>query len=264
MGWLSWLIYGSAVIGSLILSITQGSSWAFTIITTMFMTILVSNATFGIGNWMIVQFLASILPIPAWAIDAIKNGGFIAQLGAKRVAFFISIVESVLVFPINLVLLWLLNFVILQVSILIECRKINGKTLRAAAGSALSGSLAGAIVALAWGILASIPIFIGQILTAIEIGVYTFSFGLLVIPSLLMVIHNIAFGALGNAIAISVGCEGEGFESVNSNSHSTVNSTVNLKVNSKVNYGHNHNDCRKLGKGERCRCMCCKVCNSKV
>jgi hypothetical protein len=255
-----WTIIGlSIVILCCIYSFITQATWGFAMIATIIGTIFVSSLTMGFGDWVITSVLAKILPIPASVISIIKNSGFVAKLIAKRapgVGTGVSIAEAGIVFPVNLFLLWLLNFLILQVSIIIKCRKINGKTLRESGSSALAGAIPASILVLVWGILAAIPIIIGQVLTAIESALSMFIY----VPTLLMLIFNIAFGAIGIGVATSKGCAPDAPPPEEKKEESFANANVHQSHDFQCSHTHSH---AGYGPYDRCRCMCCPICNAK-
>ena len=255
IGWIVLLAQIAGVIAALVSSVLSKSSWAFAMVATLVGTMWVTSATFGIGAWLIVKVISSIFPIPEWATDALLHGDFLAKIGAKRIIFIIGIVEAVMMFPFNLVMLWILNFIILQISIFIECNKFDQSTMQTAFWSAMAGSLAGSIVGLVWGILAAIPVIIGPILTLIETLPYKFTMGIIHIPTILIILHNIGFGAIGNAIAISVGCGGKKDEP-----QSSPSPALEAFKDGCGSHSHSHSHA-SYGPYDRCKCMCCPVCN---
>lgn len=189
------------------------SSWWFVMYTTIVWTVFIGLMTYGLGNYFFILIASKLFNVSESIIETIKSSGFLQQLFAKRVpgvGTVVSILEAAMVFPSNLISMWMLNTIVIQCAMLIECEIRSGSdfwsTLKTSAGSALAGSLAASIAVLVWSILAAFPIVIGQILTVIEGGVYKFSFGWILISVLLMVIFNLMFGAIGYALAISTGC----------------------------------------------------------
>lgn len=125
----------------------------------------------------------------------------------KKAMILQSIVEMIVMFAGNLFFLWLLNAVVLQIVIYVECRKFNMNTLDIAAKNALGGAIAASVALLVWNILQLIPIL--AILGMIE-GFPVI--GWLIVPIILL-IFNLIFGAgVGKAVALHQACAGSSEE----------------------------------------------------
>lgn len=205
-------------------------SW-FMPITTIIATYFVNGITEAIGN----KVLMSFLPIPDYLIKILQYAGPTAKKFAKRSTIIFGVIDAIIVFLSNIGFLWLANLIILTIGIFIECGKVK---LGVAAKNALAGSLAASIALLVWHIITIIPA-LGQLLTSIEVFLFF-------LPLLILVIFNLSFGAIGNAVALSQGCS-EGFDGDTLDSESAPGS-----------HSHSH---AGYGPYDRCRCMCCPVCN---
>ncbi len=259
---ISWIVLLFQIIGiiaSLASSIVSGSTWTMVLVWSVIGTMWVTSATFGLGNWIIVKFISSFIPIPTWAITYLLSGNFLSEIVAKRVLFIVGIIESVIVFPINLLLMWVVNTIILQISILIQCKKIDIDSLSIAATNALAGAIPTSIHLLAWGILAAIPVIIGPIMTLIETLPYTFTFGLIHVPTIIAILFNLGFGALGNKIAMDKACPTLPSPTLTPTQDNTTKEQFDGKYLSVPDL-HNHTHAG-YGPYDRCRCRCCPVCN---
>jgi hypothetical protein len=59
-------------------------------------------------------------------------------------------------YPIYLFLLWLFNSIVLFVDIIIQCRTINRRVVRAALVNSLGGAISGMVAVLVWDILSNV------------------------------------------------------------------------------------------------------------
>lgn len=123
----------------------------------------------------------------------------------KKAMIVQSVVESIVLFGGNLFFLWLFNTILLQILITWECRRVSFQTLDIAARNALAGAISASVILFVWNLLTIIPFPLTKLLIAIE-GFPLI--GWMIIP-LILLIFNLAFGAIGKAVALSQGCAAE-------------------------------------------------------
>jgi len=138
-------------------------------------------------------------------LDQLKGYFPAAEKFYKKAMIVQSIVEIIVLFFSNMFFLWLFNSFLLQVLITWECGKINQDTASIAMTNALGGAISASVILLVWNLIGVIPFPITKLVIAIE----SFPFiGWMIVPALLL-IFNLAFGAIGKAVALSQGCSAE-------------------------------------------------------
>ena len=141
------------------------------------------------------------LGLPEAAVGYIDSLPRMLKKAAKKIFVVMSIVEMIMMFFSNLLILWVLNAIVLQLVIYVNCGNMSANTVSVSFTNALGGAIAASVALLVWQILGIIPIL--NIISMIE-GLPLV--GWLVVP-LILLIFNLIFGAgVGQAVALSQGC----------------------------------------------------------
>lgn len=183
MAWGGWIYFIGAIASTI-----MAYNWASWVGDEAF--IFVTRMMMGETASTMIQYLES---------DYVPS---IAKKFYKKFMIVQSIIETGALFAGSLFFLWLFNTILLQFLIIWECQRLNFTTIDIAARNALAGAISASIVLLVWNILTIIPLPFTKILLAIEGFPF---FGWMIIPAILLV-FNLAFGAIGKAVALSQGC----------------------------------------------------------